>query len=119
MKTSVRHCSVNISFVEETTGNIIPLKAKLGEKVVDIAIENDIDIEAACGGELACSTCHVVLPQEYFDKLEPAVEEEEDMLDLAWGLTDTSRLCCQIMVTPELEGCTFTVPAETNNAKQL
>lgn len=111
--------TVNINFAEESSGNIIRVKAKLGQKIVDIAIEHDIDIEAACGGELACSTCHVVLPQKYFDALTPAVEEEEDMLDLAWGLTDRSRLCCQIIVTPELEGCTFTVPQETNNVKKL
>lgn len=117
--TATRCCTVNINFLEESSGTIVPIKAKIGEKVVDIAIDHDIDIEAACGGELACSTCHVVLPQEFFDKLEPAVEEEEDMLDLAWGLTDRSRLCCQITVSPELEGCTFTIPTETNNQKSL
>ena len=83
--------------------------------MLDVALDNDIEIEGACGGELACSTCHVILPQEYYDRLPPKVEEEEDMLDLAWGLTDTSRLCCQIKVTKDLEGVTFTVPEETFN----
>lgn len=69
----------------------------------------------ACGGELACSTCHVVFEPEIFEKLPPKQEEEEDMLDLAWGLTDTSRLGCQIKVTPMLEGAKITVPEETND----
>lgn len=72
----------------------------------------------ACGGELACSTCHVLLPQEYFDRLGGAAalsEEEEDMLDLAWGVTDRSRLGCQVCITPQLEGVQFVVPSETNS----
>lgn len=79
------------------------------------ALENDIDIEGACGGQLACSTCHVTVSEELFKKLPEKVEEEDDMLDLAWGLTDTSRLCCQIEVTEDLANAEFTVPAETNN----
>ena len=54
-----------------------------------IYIEYDIDIEGACGGEMACSTCHVVLSEKLFGSLEDKTEEEEDMLDLAWGVTDT------------------------------
>ena len=69
----------------------------------------------ACGGELACSTCHVVLAQADFDRLEEPEEEEEDMLDLAWGLTDTSRLCCQIEVEEWMEGMVVTLPDESNN----
>ena len=69
----------------------------------------------ACGGELACSTCHVILAQADFDRLEEPEEEEEDMLDLAWGLTDTSRLCCQIEVEEWMEGMVITLPDESNN----
>ncbi|CAN0373594.1 unnamed protein product, partial [Phaeothamnion confervicola] len=67
----------------------------------------------ACGGDLACSTCHVVLEKEVFDRLPPKVEEEEDMLDLAWGLTDTSRLGCQVKVSKILEGAVVRVPEES------
>lgn len=80
---------VKLTFVEEANQNQVTVDAKEGKSVLDIAIENNIDIEGACGGELACSTCHVILDQALFDKLPPKTEEEEDMLDLAWGLTDT------------------------------
>ena len=78
-------------------------------------MDNNVDIEGACGGQLACSTCHVILPQEVYDSLPEKTEEEEDMLDLAWGLQDTSRLCCQIKVSKDIEGAVFTVPMETND----
>jgi ferredoxin len=64
---------------------------------------------------LACSTCHVILEQKVFDSLPPPGEEEMDMLDLAFGLTDTSRLGCQIKVAPGLAGAKFTLPDGTNN----
>lgn len=87
--TPTARCCVKITFYEEANQNEVVVDAKEGKTVLDIAIENNIDIEGACGGELACSTCHVVTSQELFDKLPPKLEEEEDMLDLAWGLTDT------------------------------
>ena len=105
--------TVTLNF--EENGEHYTVQAPLGETILDVALENDIEIEGACGGELACSTCHVIVPQDVYDKLPPKVEEEEDMLDLAWGLTDTSRLCCQLKVTEDLEGTTFRVPEETLN----
>jgi 2Fe-2S ferredoxin len=84
--------------------------------VLEIARRFDIDIEGACEGSLACSTCHVILDREWFDKLKEPSEDEEDMLDLAFGLTPTSRLGCQIVVTNELDGITFKLPVETHNA---
>jgi ferredoxin len=89
---------VKMTFVEEANQNEVAVEAKEGKSVLDIAIENNIDIEGACGGELACSTCHVILSQELFDKLPPKTEEEEDMLDLAWGLTDTYVVLCRFML---------------------
>eukprot|EP00598_Pedospumella_elongata_P006993 CAMPEP_0184970342 /NCGR_PEP_ID=MMETSP1098-20130426/2867_1 /TAXON_ID=89044 /ORGANISM="Spumella elongata, Strain CCAP 955/1" /LENGTH=138 /DNA_ID=CAMNT_0027492277 /DNA_START=30 /DNA_END=446 /DNA_ORIENTATION=+ len=114
-KVQITRSCVNMTFIEEANKNKVAVEAKIGKSVLDIAIENNIDIEGACGGELACSTCHVILDQALFDKLPPKTEEEEDMLDLAWGLTDTSRLCCQLRVTKDLEGAVFKIPAETNN----
>ena len=96
-------------------GDDIECTGSEGQSVLDVALEYDVDIEGACGGELACSTCHVVLSPELFAALPAPGEEELDMLDLAWGLTDTSRLCCQIKLNPEIEGAVFTVPEETNN----
>ena len=64
---------------------------------------------------MACSTCHVVLEERIYDSLEPAVEEEEDLLDLAYGLTLTSRLGCQIKVNKDMEGMTVRLPSATRN----
>ena len=86
-----------------------------GLSVMEIAHKNDIDLEGACEGSLACSTCHVVVGDQWFDKLGEASEEEEDMLDLAFGLTHTSRLGCQIKITAELDGLVVTLPSATRN----
>jgi 2Fe-2S ferredoxin len=83
--------------------------------VLEVAHKNGIDLEGACEGSLACSTCHVVVDKEWFDKLDEASEEEEDMLDLAFGLTHTSRLGCQIKMSDELDGLKVTLPAATRN----
>mmetsp|Transcript_14963 Transcript_14963/g.32122 ORF Transcript_14963/g.32122 Transcript_14963/m.32122 type:complete len:210 (+) Transcript_14963:221-850(+) len=84
--------------------------AKAGENVMEIAHANDIDLEGACEGSLACSTCHVYVEQEYFEKLPEACEDEIDMLDLAFSPKDTSRLGCQIKVEKSLDGITVTLP---------
>ncbi len=86
-----------------------------GFSLLDIAHRNDIDIEGACEGSMACSTCHVVVEEEWFARLEPPCEEEEDMLDLAFGLTRTSRLGCQITMTDALDGLTVRLPETTRN----
>jgi 2Fe-2S ferredoxin len=89
--------------------------APVGLSVLEIAHRNDIDIEGACEGSLACSTCHVVVDNEWYELLKDATEDEEDMLDLAFGLTQTSRLGCQIIMTEELDGLTVRLPQATRN----
>ena len=91
------------------------VEAPLGLSVLEIAHKNDIDLEGACEGSLACSTCHVVVEQSFFDTLDEPSEDEEDMLDLAFGLTHTSRLGCQIIMTEELDGLRVTLPEATRN----
>lgn len=86
-----------------------------GFSLLDIAHRNDIDIEGACEGSMACSTCHVVVEEDWFGRLKPLSEEEEDMLDLAFGLTRTSRLGCQIVMSDELDGLTVRLPDTTRN----
>ena len=86
-----------------------------GLSILEIARKYDIDIEGACEGSLACSTCHVIVDPKWYELLADASEDEEDMLDLAWGLTATSRLGCQIVVTQELDGLTVSLPKQTNN----
>jgi ferredoxin, 2Fe-2S len=89
--------------------------APLGLSVLEIAHKNDIDIEGACEGSLACSTCHVIIDLEWYELLREASEDEEDMLDLAFGLTATSRLGCQIIITEELDGLVVKLPSSTRN----
>lgn len=96
-------------------GNETIIDAQAGLSVLEIAHQNNIDLEGACEGSLACSTCHVIVDKEYYNKLEAASEAEEDMLDLAFGLTHTSRLGCQIIITEELDGIKFTLPSATRN----
>ncbi len=91
------------------------VEAPIGLSVLEIAHRNDIDVEGACEGSLACSTCHVVIEADDYERLSEASEDEEDMLDLAFGLTETSRLGCQIIITEELDGLTVGLPAETRN----
>jgi 2Fe-2S ferredoxin len=89
--------------------------APVGFSVLDIAHRHGIDIEGACEGQMACSTCHVVVDPAWFDKLPAPKEEEEDMLDLAFGLTRTSRLGCQIVMTEKLDGLVVSLPESTRN----
>ncbi len=96
-------------------GTTQEVEAPLGLSILEIAHRNKIDLEGACEGSLACSTCHVIVDAEWFDLLPEATEDEEDMLDLAFGLTHTSRLGCQITMTDELDGLTVRVPSGTRN----
>jgi ferredoxin, 2Fe-2S len=99
----------------ERDGTKREVEAPLGLSVLEIAHKNGIDIEGACEGSLACSTCHVIVDPEWYELLKEASEDEEDMLDLAFGLTPTSRLGCQIIITEELDGLVVKLPANTRN----
>lgn len=96
-------------------GSKLEIDAPEGLSILELARNHNIDIEGACEGSLACSTCHVIVDPEDFERLEEPTEDEEDMLDLAFGLTKTSRLGCQIILTEELDGLTVTLPRETHN----
>lgn len=99
----------------EKDGNRKEVDAPLGLSVMEIAHRHNVDIEGACEGSLACSTCHVILDPDWYAKVSEPSEDEEDMLDLAFGLTRTSRLGCQIVMTEELDGLTVSLPKETHN----
>ncbi len=86
-----------------------------GQTILEVAHQYDIDLEGACEGSLACSTCHVIIDPKFYNLLDQASEEEEDMLDLAFGLTHTSRLGCQITITDKLDGLRIILPAATRN----
>ncbi len=103
-----------MTFIEKN-GTRKDVDAPLGLSVLEIAHASGLALEGACEGSLACSTCHVIVDQAWYGKLTEASEDEEDMLDLAFGLTHTSRLGCQIRMTAELDGLTVKLPPATRN----
>ncbi len=104
-----------MTFVERD-GTRREVEAPLGLSVLEIAHRHGVDIEGACEGSLACSTCHVVVDPDWFARLNEPTEDEEDMLDLAFDLQETSRLGCQLIMTDALDGLTVKLPAGTRNA---
>lgn len=104
-----------MTFIERD-GTPHEVEAPVGLSVLEVAHKHGIDIEGACEGSLACSTCHIIVDPEWFNKLNTPSEDEEDMLDLAFGLEKTSRLGCQIVVSEALDGLVVRLPAATRNA---
>ena len=100
----------------ERDGTPKEVDAPLGLSVLEIAHRHGVDIEGACEGSLACSTCHVVIDPAWFAKLTKPTEDEEDMLDLAFDLQETSRLGCQIVMIDALDGLVVKLPSATRNA---
>ncbi|GBQ10379.1 ferredoxin [Swaminathania salitolerans LMG 21291] len=96
-------------FIEQD-GSRREVDAPVGLSVLEIAHKHDIDLEGACEGSLACATCHVVVDPEWAGKLSAPTDDEEDMLDLAFGLEKTSRLGCQIVMTEALDGLVVRLP---------
>lgn len=96
-------------------GSIQVTKGTVGMNIMRIAHQYGIELEGACEGVCACSTCHVILESTVYDKLLEPSENEEDMLDQAFGLKATSRLGCQVVVTAELDGMRVQLPAATRN----
>ncbi|XP_076646879.1 adrenodoxin-like protein 2, mitochondrial Ferredoxin 2 [Halictus rubicundus] len=110
---------INITFVK-ANGEKINAKGKEGDTILDIVVNNEIDLDGygACEGTLTCSTCHLIFPKEVYDTLpDKPTDEELDMLDLAYELTDTSRLGCQIVMTKKLDGIEVRVPTTLNDAR--
>uniref|UniRef100_A0A8R1HWX2 2Fe-2S ferredoxin-type domain-containing protein n=1 Tax=Caenorhabditis japonica TaxID=281687 RepID=A0A8R1HWX2_CAEJA len=105
---------VNITYVLRD-GTERKIRGKVGDNVMFLAHRYDIEMEGACEGSLACSTCHVYVEPEFMDKLPEPLEDEDDMLDMAPALRDNSRLGCQIILAKELDGITVTLPTMTRN----
>src|SRR3546814_19691164 len=106
-----------LTFIEKD-GTRREVEAPLGLSVMEIAHRFDVDIEGACEGSLACATCHVIVDEAWYDKLHAPSEDEEDMLDLAFGLAPTSRLGCQIVMTAKLDGLVVALPKEVNRSEE-
>ncbi|KAL7845813.1 hypothetical protein AOLI_G00240050 [Acnodon oligacanthus] len=110
---------VTVNFINRD-GEKITVKASPGESLLDVVVDQDLDFDGfgACEGTLACSTCHVIFEEEIYKQLGPISDEEMDMLDLAYGLTDTSRLGCQICLTKSLDGVTVRLPESVADIRQ-
>ena len=99
----------------ERDGATREVEARPGDRLLDLAQNAGEPLEGTCEGQMACSTCHVIIDAQDFAKLPPAVVEEEDMLDLAAGATRYSRLACQIWLNDTLETLTVRIPSEAKN----
>ncbi|EDL48893.1 2Fe-2S iron-sulfur cluster-binding protein [Erythrobacter sp. SD-21] len=105
---------MKVSFVT-SEGDRVDAEGEPGDSLLRVAQAAGMPLEGTCEGQMACSTCHVVVDKEWFARLPEASEEEEDMLDLAAGVRRTSRLSCQIVLTEELHGLTVSIPAQSHD----
>jgi 2Fe-2S ferredoxin len=92
-------------------GTAKQVEAENGLSILEIAQSNDVDLDGNCGGALACATCHVIVGEDWISKIEKPLPEEEDLLDIVFGVTPNSRLSCQIIMSDELNGIDITIPA--------
>jgi ferredoxin len=104
-----------VRFVSADGSQVREVEAPAGERLLDVAQANGQPLEGTCEGQMACSTCHVIVAAEDLEKLPAPSEEEEDMLDLAAHVTRTSRLACQIWLDEGLDTLTVRMPAGARN----
>ncbi|WVR09303.1 hypothetical protein IAU60_006368 [Kwoniella sp. DSM 27419] len=106
---------IKLVFQDSKGVEIKTIEGNEGDDILSLAHEYDVDLEGACEGSVACSTCHVIIDPEHYDQLPEPDDEENDMLDLAFGLEDTSRLGCQVKLTKDLDGMIAKLPSATRN----
>lgn len=111
-KTQIQ--TVHVHFVQPG-GEIVTVDAPVGVTLLEVTRMHGIDLEGACDGALACSTCHVIVDAHWYTQLEEPSADEDDMLDLAFGLTPTSRLGCQIIISEALNGLRVSIPQQTRH----
>ena len=100
---------IRVIFIDRA-GKRRECEASDGMTMLELAHENDIDIEGICGGSLACATCHLHIAEEWFSRLPEAREDELDMMELAHDRIDRSRLGCQISLNEDLDGLVVSLP---------
>ncbi|HOA49309.1 MAG: hypothetical protein RL702_3012 [Pseudomonadota bacterium] len=108
---------VRVVFVT-AEGNKVEASAEAGQRLLEVAQNADMPLEGTCEGQMACSTCHVIVAPDWFGKLPRASEDEEDMLDLAAGVARTSRLSCQIVLDEGLDGLEVRIPGESRDMQR-
>jgi ferredoxin len=109
--------SVRVDFVMPS-GERVSAEGDEGDRLLEVAQAAGMPLEGTCEGQMACSTCHVIVAPEWFGRLPSAVEDEEDMLDLAADIARTSRLSCQIRLTPALDGLEVRIPGESRDMRR-
>ena len=108
---------VRVTFVT-ASGERVEAEGAQGQQLLELAQNSGMPLEGTCEGQMACSTCHVIVAPEWLERLPEASDDEEDMLDLAAGVTRTSRLSCQIELTDDLDGLEVRIPAESNDMQR-
>ena len=108
---------VTVTFI---TANDQPItaQARIGDDLLKVAQAAGMPLEGTCEGQMACSTCHVIVAREWFERLPRATEDEEDLLDLAAGVRPTSRLACQIELTAALDGLEVRIPGDSHDMRR-
>jgi ferredoxin len=110
--------SITLTFIDPR-GKPVETTAEPGDSLLRAGQAAGLPLEGTCEGQMACSTCHVIVAADWFERLPPASEEEEDMLDFAAGARRTSRLSCQIELTAQMDGLTVSIPAESNDLRRM
>lgn len=106
---------INVTFVSADGENARTISATPGQRLLELGQNDGQPLEGTCEGQMACSTCHVIVAADWSPKLPPPSEEEEDMLDMAACATRHSRLACQILLTEAMDGLTVRIPPESRN----
>ncbi|EGO01048.1 hypothetical protein SERLA73DRAFT_50800, partial [Serpula lacrymans var. lacrymans S7.3] len=106
---------ITVHFKDSKGALIKTIEGNEGDDILSLAHEHDIDLEGACEASLACSTCHVYVTPQHYPLLPEPSDDENDMLDMAFGLGEFSRLGCQVQLTPELDGMEVQLPSATRN----
>jgi len=109
---------IRVKFVTRG-GATVSAEASEGDRLLEVAQAAGMPLEGTCEGQMACSTCHVIVAAEWYGKLAHANEDEEDMLDLAAGACRTSRLSCQIVLDENLDGLEVRIPGESRNMQVI
>ena len=110
---------IKVVFIGADGGSETVAQAQEGDSLLDVGQAAGMPLEGTCEGQMACSTCHVIVDAADFDRLPRASEDEEDMLDLAAAATRTSRLACQIILSEQLDALTVRIPGEFNNMQGM
>lgn len=109
---------VSVCFVTEKNERVVA-KGRPGQRLLELGQAVGMPLEGTCEGQMACSTCHVIIAPDWFDRLPVASEDEEDMLDLAAGVTRTSRLSCQITLAESMDGMEVRIPVEVRDIQRF